>query len=525
MSNSAISSSLTSQNKRGLVIEENHDLQVILDAMRAIIFYLDSWGVVQHCNRRAKDWRSGGILGKSFCEFAHGWDDSPERQREIMQVTRTGKPILNSKEYVLDNGREHWFHVDKIPTLNSEGRVTGVLLVLNDITESVGKERELQQSDDRYRAFIANSTDAIWCYDICPPVSAELDHSVQVDLIYQRASLVEANDRLAKIVGANSTDELIGLPLHQNGSLSNKSNIVEFVQNGYRLDDKEFSRVNRSGERLTMQSSAIGIVEGGYLTRAWGTTRDVTDKKRYLDKLEYLANHDALTSLPNRSLLFKRMHEAFSRGSTHGCMALLLIDLDRFKEINDTLGHLAGDKVLKQLGPRLEVELGETAGLVARLGGDEFAVFLPKLRNSQHAVVLAHRFLDCICQVFEIEGFQTEISASIGVAVSPDHANDPTTLMRYADVAMYNAKHRLKGVSLYDAEYDSHTPKRLALMGALGTAIRGNQLFLQYQPKIRLSDHKVFGFEALIRWNHPTMGFVPRTSLFLLLKCLTLFTR
>jgi predicted signal transduction protein with EAL and GGDEF domain len=169
---------------------------------------------------------------------------------------------------------------------------------------------------------------------------------------------------------------------------------------------------------------------------------------------------------------------------------------------------VAGDKVLKQLGPRLEVELGDTPGMVARLGGDEFAVFLPNIRNPQHAIVMAHRFLDSVCQVFEIEGFQTEISASIGVALAPDHAKDASTLMRYADVAMYHAKHRLKGVSLYDSDFNSHTPKRLALMGALGTAIRENQLFLQYQPKVDLSNDQVFGFEALIRWNHPTMGFV-----------------
>ncbi len=495
--------------KPAQIFEKNRDLQVLLDAMRAIIFYLDSWGVVQHSNSRAERWHRHGIVGKNFCEFAQGWDDPSERQREIMQVIRTGRPILNSLEAVRDHERECWFHVDKIPTRDAQSRVNGVLLVLTDITDSKQKERELRLSEDRYRAFIANSTDAIWCYDIHPPVELSLDPDLQIDLIYQRAVLAECNERLAKIIGVDAPEELIGLPIYRNGALSNKENIVEFVRNNYRLDDKEFSRVNRQGQRLIMQSSAIGIIEGGYLTRAWGTTRDVTDNRKYLDKLEYLANHDPLTSLPNRTLLFKKMHEAFQLKSSIGSLALLLIDLDRFKEINDTLGHLAGDKVLKQLGPRLEVELGDTPGMVARLGGDEFAILLPKIRNPQHAVVLAHRFLDCICQVFEIEGFQTEISASIGVAVAPEHAQDPSTLMRYADVAMYNAKNRFKGVSLYDAEFDSHTPKRLALMGALGTAIREGQLCLQYQPKIDLRNRAVYGFEALIRWNHPTMGRIP----------------
>ncbi len=498
------------QGREPLEIAQNRDLLAMLDAMRAIILYLDNWGSVVHGNARARHWRSEHeLLGKNLFELDTGWQDAGERQREVMQVVRTGRPLLNAREKIIIHGEDCWFSVDKIPTFDSQGSVSGVLLVMNDVTDSVEKERALQKSEDRYRAYIANSADAIWCYDVRPPVDISLPAEVQVDLILQRAVLAECNDKMAKILGASHVDELLGLPLHRNGSLANKANIIDFVSKNYRLDEQEFTRITHQGDRLSMQTSAIGIVENGYLMRAWGTTRDVTERKRYLDRLEYLANHDALTSLPNRSLLFKRMHDAFENPAQFGCMALLLIDLDRFKEINDTLGHMAGDKVLKQLGPRLEVELGDTTGMVARLGGDEFAVFLPKIRNRQHAVVLAHRFLDSICQVFEIEGFHTEISASIGVAVAPDHANDATTLMRYADVAMYDAKHRLRGVSLYDARIDSHTPKRLALMGAIGTAIRENQLCLHYQPKVRLDTHEVYGFEALIRWNHPTMGFIP----------------
>ena len=504
---------LTSRSPNGesavYVFEQNRELQELLDAMRAIIFYLDNWGTVQHCNRRAEEWHVGCVRGKNFCEFAQGWDDPSERQREIMQVIRSGRPILQSIEAVVDGQSEHWFNVDKIPTQDSKGHVNGVLLVLNDITESKLKERELQQSEDRYRAYIANSEDAIWCYDLNPPVDVAIDPELQVEQILQRSVLGECNDRLAKILRAISSDALLGASPLRNGFISNKHDVTEFVCRGYRLYDTEFKGVDEMGERLVMQSSAMGIVENGYLTRVWGTTRDVTDKRRYLDKLEYLANHDPLTSLPNRALLFDKMNDAFRSKSAASSTALLLIDLDRFKEINDTLGHLAGDKVLKQLGSRLEVELGEMPGMVARLGGDEFAVFLPKIRNSQHAVVLAHRFLDCICQVFEIGGFQTEISASVGVAVSPEHATDATTLMRYADVAMYNAKSRMAGISLYNASFDSHTTKRLALMGAIGTAIREGQLCLQYQPKISLHDRRVFGFEALIRWNHPAMGFIP----------------
>ena len=501
---------VVTQEIASLDFHQTQELQSLLDAMRAMIFYLDASGRVRQANQRARVWREGdALIGARFSELTVGWLDPAELSREIRRVIQTGQSVLGSIERVHEGSQDRWFSIDTIPTRDKSQKITGALLVMEDVTDKVQKDHALQKSEDRYRAFISNSTDAIWCYDMRPPIDIQLTNEVQIDLILQRATLAEGNDKLAKIIGVRKVDEILGLPLHRNGSLSNKETISQFVTKAYRLDDQEFTRISASGERLTMQSSAIGIVENGYLMRAWGTTRDVTEKRRYVDKLEYLANHDALTSLPNRTSLFRTMHDAFESRSPQSCMALLLVDLDRFKEINDTLGHLAGDHVLKQLGPRLEVELGDTVGLVARLGGDEFAIFLPKMRNRQHAVVMAHRFLDSICQVFDIEGFQTEISASIGVAVAPDHAHDPSTLMRYADVAMYHAKNRFKGVALYDPAFDSHTPKRLSLMGALGRAIREDQFYLQYQPKVDLQTHKVYGFEALIRWNHPTMGFIP----------------
>lgn len=490
--------------------QTNHALNVLLNSMREIVLYFDRWGVIRHANARAYEWRKDGqLIGKTFVEIAPCWDDPAERQREIMQAYRTRRPQLESRERALEECGDCWFRVDKIPTTDECGKVDGVMVVISDITQSVRRELAIKESEARYRAYIANSPDAIWRYDICPPINTRLPIEQQVDLILKRAVLAECNEKLVRLYGVGSASHLIGLPIYHNGSPNLSADITDFVQNRYRLEDREYEHLDSSGQVMSLQSSAIGIVENGFLTRVWGTTRNITDKCRYLARMEYLANHDVLTGLPNRSVLYRTMNKALKERGDEQKMALLLIDLDRFKEINDTLGHLAGDKVLKQLGQRLQSMLNETKGLVVRLGGDEFAIFLPNLRNAQQAAILAHKILDSISLVFEVEGLRTEICASIGVAICPDQAQDVSTMMRFADVAMYRAKTCLQGVAVYDSAFDPHSPKRLELMGALGRAIRENQLILHFQPKIQLSSNKVYGFEALLRWNHPELGFIP----------------
>ncbi|SMF43497.1 diguanylate cyclase (GGDEF) domain-containing protein [Alteromonadaceae bacterium Bs31] len=426
-----------------------------------------------------------------------------------MQVIRSGLPQWGAREQAYEHGREYWFNLDIIPTVDDNSRVTGVMLVINNITESVQAELALRESEARYRAFIANSSDAIWCFEVTPPVDVSMSTALQVEQIIKRSTLSECNLKLAELFGCSTPADVVGMPLHRTGSLSSKHDVRIFVEHGYKLEEQEYSRVNGSGERRYMQSSAIGILENGRLVRAWGVTRDVTTQRSYVDHMEYLANHDSLTRLPNRALLYKTIESTIKSSPSNRPMALMLIDLDRFKEINDTLGHRAGDTVLQQLGPRLEMELSETEGMVARLGGDEFAVFLPRIRNQQQAIVLGHRFLDCLTEPFEIENIRLEIGASIGISFYPVQAEDLSTLMRYADVAMYHAKTAHKGVSVYDTESDPHSPTRLELISDLRQAIAKDQLQLYFQPKIDLLEHKISGFEALLRWPHPSQGMIP----------------
>ena len=226
------------------------------------------------------------------------------------------------------------------------------------------------------------------------------------------------------------------------------------------------------------------------------------------ETIRYLAYYDPLTGLPNRTSLLDRLHLAITEGSAKkNSVALLLMDLDRFKEVNDTLGHHRGDILLQQVGARLQAAL-RPSDLVARLGGDEFAVMLP-LASSQHASQVAQKILDTLSPPFVIEGLPVAVEAAIGIALCPDHGANPNSLMQRADVAMYAAKQAGSGFIIYDTQYDRHSPRRLSLIGELRQAIDRDQLFLHYQPKIDLKTRRVVGVEALVRWQHPEHGFVP----------------
>ncbi|MCL4316250.1 MAG: EAL domain-containing protein, partial [Gammaproteobacteria bacterium] len=225
-----------------------------------------------------------------------------------------------------------------------------------------------------------------------------------------------------------------------------------------------------------------------------------------LQAREHQALHDPLTGLPNRALLYNCLQQAISIGRREDIpFALLLMDLDRFKEVNDTLGHQKGDLLLRQIGPRLRNVLRDSDTL-ARLGGDEFAAVLPHA-GADEAALVAQKILNALREPVVIEGLSMEIGASIGIALYPEHGAETDLLMQRADVAMYAAK-RGGGYAVYAALYDHHNVHRLAFIGELRQAIEGEELALHYQPKISLATGEVVGVEALVRWHHPQHGLI-----------------
>lgn len=278
------------------------------------------------------------------------------------------------------------------------------------------------------------------------------------------------------------------------------------IVTGSVTDDAGAAAMRDGAHDYVMKDSLARLVPA--IERELRQARERTERRRVEDIVRYMAFYDALTDLPNRTLLADRLQQAMlARQRERKPLALMLIDLDRFKDINDTLGHRHGDLLLQQVGQRLRAVVWDL-DTVARLGGDEFAVLLPALAAVDHVTVVARKVLAALDPPFTLEGLPLDVRASIGIAVCPEHGEDADTLIRRADVAMYAAKQNGTGFALYAPEFDRHSPRRLTMSSELREAIERDELTVFFQPKLALADRRLIGAEALVRWRHPERGLI-----------------
>jgi len=277
------------------------------------------------------------------------------------------------------------------------------------------------------------------------------------------------------------------------------------VTSGQRLRS-EYRVRPRHQETVWVRDEAIVVAtDGGRVRFQHGVLIDITERKSAEEALAHHVLHDSLTGLPNRALFMDRLEQSVRAARRSGAtVALLVMDLDRFKEINEAFGHRYGDEVLRRIVDGLRGVLRES-DTVARLGGDEFGMLLPAV-DVRGAALAAQKIAHVLRTPFEVAGQIFEVGASIGIALSPAHGDDADSVLQRAEVAMYAAKRGQTDFALYEPEQDPHTPDRFALVSELRLAIDGEQLVLHYQPQAELHTGSADHLEALVRWNHPDRG-------------------
>jgi diguanylate cyclase (GGDEF)-like protein len=260
--------------------------------------------------------------------------------------------------------------------------------------------------------------------------------------------------------------------------------------------------------------SLLAVILTGLLGRmswqlAQGRLRESEAKLEHAERVEYLAYHDGLTGLPNRSMFSKLLSQSISEAHRYGRhLAVAFLDLDRFKQINDTLGHEAGDQLLQEVATRLKGCVRES-DTVARLGGDEFVVLLPQMEDEKHAALVAQKILAAAAKPFTLVGQEFRVTASIGISTYPQDGLDEQTLTKNADIAMYQAKAEGRNnFQFYSDKINANSLERLALESSLRHALERNEFRLHYQAKRDIASGKITGMEALLRWQHPDLGIV-----------------
>jgi diguanylate cyclase len=336
------------------------------------------------------------------------------------------------------------------------------------------------------------------------------DRALVARLLEIHRSYLEALDRMFAAVDARDAKLVLAI---DDGQVDPRFGvIVHDVDNASRAHRevaasslRDLRGTEHSVLAATPVAFALGLLLLAFLT--WLLTRINRQLARHARESEHGALHDALTGLPNRVLFADRLEHAIASARHDPApFSVLMIDLDRFKEINDSLGHSTGDKLLCEIGPRLAPIL-RPADTIARLGGDEFALLLASV-GTDEAQLTAQRILAALRETFALGQVSVTVDASVGIVTSPAHGADVETLIQRADVAMYMAKGGARGAAVYDPAADPYDPDRLMLVGEMRRAIAVDEFELHYQPKFTTADLRLAGVEALVRWRHPTRGLV-----------------
>ncbi|MEQ1516788.1 MAG: EAL domain-containing protein [Usitatibacteraceae bacterium] len=404
--------------------------------------------------------------------------------KPYVERTMCGETVRYERQNRSPDGSTLTFEVTLIPQNDESGFTIAAFVLINDITLRYEAEKAIRESEERLQKFADATNEGI--------------------VFIEGTLVVDCNGAMARMMRSTHT-ALVGRLLKEFVSPEDFEKVLSNRTSGFEQPYEIFV-IRDDGSKFAAECVGKDLDYGG-VTHRMTVIRDISDRKQAEARIQFLAHHDTLTHLPNRTLLLERIRTAISRAHRNKTeIGIMFLDLDNFKTINDSLGHYAGDELLKRVASRVQSCL-RGSDLVGRLGGDEFLVMLPDLYGAEDIGPVVEKIAAAISEPFSLEEQQLSISASIGVSVFPRDGETPDALIRNADAAMYLAKERGRNNwQFFQASLNKQAFQALALESGIRKAIRELEFTLHYQPEVRTDTRRPTAIEALIRWKHPELG-------------------
>ena len=492
---------------RAVAAESQDQLHAAIATLPDLFWIKDINGRYVHCNDvfdKFNKVRPGAMLGKTAYETCRPIDLQKHLDTD-RKALESNTPVTFEVTIPSDDGKPRHFTVQKMAIRSEKGEVTGILGIARDVSEARRLEQEIRQREKHYRQLLDNIPDCI------------VQHGADGKTLFFNKAMVET---MQNDLGYRFEDFLAQMAdgSDRHTVFDAARQIVTDAITTRKLIIRELEFQSRSGETKTHELRyAPELAEDGTVVSVSGIGRDITEKKKAEQalriketELERLAFTDNLTGLANRVKFRETLRTYLDRASTSGGqVAVLTLDIDRFKNVNDTLGHIVGDELLIEFADRLKQEIGNR-GWLGRLGGDEFVVIMPDIGCRDRAVELSHDIIRAISKPMQIGNNSVNVSTSVGISIGPDDSTCDQTLFRFSDIALYHAKASGRNrACCYSQTMSEDTENHFKLEAMIRDGLQNNEFEAHFQAKMDLATRRITGAEALCRWRHPERGFIP----------------